>query len=87
MLNKATVDTHFYVLAFIQLNTAYEIKRWNLRYQLSERMQFMKKVNIKFVDVFDDSKSFGDCLNDLLDKYYTTEGASASSVFLSLFDL
>ena len=45
----------------------------------------MKKVNIKFVDVFDESKSFGDCLNDLLDKYYTTEGAEAPSVFLSLF--
>ena len=44
----------------------------------------MKKVNIKFVDVFDDSKSFGDCLNDLLDKYYTTEGASAPSVFYFL---
>lgn len=46
----------------------------------------MKKVNIKFVDVFDESKSFGDCLNDLLDKYYTTEGAEAPSVFLSLFN-
>ena len=41
----------------------------------------MKKVNIKFVDVFDESKSFG----DWLDKYYTTEGAEAPSVFLSLF--
>lgn len=45
----------------------------------------MKKVTIEFVDVFDENKSFGDCLNDLLDKYYTTEGAPASSVFLSLF--
>ena len=50
-------------------------------------MQFMKKVNIEFVDVFDESKSFGDCLNDLLDKYYSTEGAPASSVFLLFYFL
>ena len=43
----------------------------------------MKKVNIEFVDHFDESKSFGDCLADLLDKYSTTEGADAPSVFYS----
>lgn len=46
----------------------------------------MKKVNIEFVDVFDESGSFKDCLNDFLDKYYTTEGAEAPSVFLLLFN-
>lgn len=44
----------------------------------------MKKVTIEFVDVFDESKSFGDCLNNLLDKYYSSEGAEAPSVFLPI---
>lgn len=41
----------------------------------------MKKVNITFIDVFEDGKTFEDCLNNLLDTYYTTEGAEAPSNF------
>ena len=45
----------------------------------------MKKVNITFIDVFEDGKTFEDCLNNLLDTYYTTEGAEAPSIFLYFF--
>ena len=45
----------------------------------------MKKVTIEFEDVFEQGKSFGDCLNDLLDTYYSDEGAEAPSIFLYFF--
>lgn len=45
----------------------------------------MRKVTIVFEDVFEEGKSFGDCLNDLLDTYYSDEGAEAPSIFLYFF--
>lgn len=45
----------------------------------------MRKVTIVFEDVFEEVKSFGDCLNDLLDTYYSDEGAEAPSIFLCFF--
>ncbi len=45
----------------------------------------MRKVTIEFEDVFEQGKSFGDCLNDLLDTYYSNEGAEAPSIFFMLF--
>lgn len=47
----------------------------------------MKKVTIEFEDVFEQGKSFGDCFNDLLDTYYSDEGAEAPSIFLYFFKL
>ena len=47
----------------------------------------MRKVTIEFEDVFEQGKSFGDCLNDLLDTYYSDEGAEAPSIFLYFFKL
>lgn len=46
----------------------------------------MKKVTIEFEDIFEQGKSFGDCLNDLLDTYYSDEGAEAPSIFLYFFE-
>ena len=45
----------------------------------------MKKVTIEFEVHFEQGKSFGDCLTDLLDTYYSDEGAESPSIFLYLF--
>lgn len=45
----------------------------------------MQKVTIEFEDIFDKGRSFGDCLNDLLDKYYSSGGAEAPFIFLIIF--
>ena len=47
----------------------------------------MRKVTIEFEAGFEQGKSFGDCLNDLLDTYYSDEGAEAPSIFLYFFKL
>ena len=45
----------------------------------------MRKVTIEFEVHFEQGKSFGDCLNDLLDTYYSDEGAEAPSIFFCFF--
>lgn len=45
------------------------------------------KVHIEFEDIFANGKKFEDCLNDLLDTYYYSdgEGASVPSFFIPVF--
>ena len=44
-----------------------------------------KKVTIEFEAVYEEGRTFGECLNALLDTYYSVEGAEAPSFFMPVF--
>ena len=44
-----------------------------------------KKVTIEFEAVYEEGRTFGECLNALLDTYYSVEGAEAPSFFYNCF--
>ena len=44
-----------------------------------------KKVTIEFEAVYEEGRTFGECLNALLDTYYSTEGAEAPPFFYNCF--
>ena len=46
-----------------------------------------KKVTIEFEAVYEEGRTFGECLNALLDTYYSVEGAGAPSFFIIVFGM